>query len=282
MNKGYLYVIATAVISGFSIWLNQFAVKGINPILFTTLKNTLVAITFLFIVKKASLNLNFKKAIKLSFVGVFGGALAFILFFTGLASGNAAMASLIHKTMFLYIAVLSVIFLKEKLSKLQFFGLACILFGLLILSGFQLTYFNGLEFIFVATLIWAIENVVSKNLIDDNTSASIVALARMGIGSLVLWSLVFAQSIPISLSIEQIIWVLITSILLFGYVFTWYHSLEYISVSEAAAILSLGSVITISLSYFMGVEILIFEIIGMVLITLGCISVSKSTVNNLF
>ena len=35
-EKGFLLVLCTAVISGFSIWINKYGVNGFNPFVFTT------------------------------------------------------------------------------------------------------------------------------------------------------------------------------------------------------------------------------------------------------
>lgn len=43
-NKGLLLVFATAIISGFSIFLNKYSVSVINPYIFTFLKNTTVVL----------------------------------------------------------------------------------------------------------------------------------------------------------------------------------------------------------------------------------------------
>ncbi|MDD5590203.1 MAG: EamA family transporter, partial [Candidatus Portnoybacteria bacterium] len=43
-QKGLLLVLGTAVISGFSIFINKYGVSVINPYIFTFLKNVLVAV----------------------------------------------------------------------------------------------------------------------------------------------------------------------------------------------------------------------------------------------
>lgn len=248
MNKGYFYAIATAFISGFSIWLNQFAVKGFDPIVFTVLKNTLVAVAFLFFVKESKVSLDKSKSVKLALVGLLGGALAFMLFFTGLKTTDAGIASFTQKTMFVYVAALAFIFLKEKIGKKQLLGMLFLLLGLFFVSDISLFFSEGVLFILLATLLWSVENVISKDLINNGVSPSIVSLARMGLGSLFIWSFVFFSGKEVSLNFDQFVWVLITAALLFGYVFTWYRSLQFIPVSEATVLLALGSVFTFLLA----------------------------------
>ena len=48
--KGVTLALATAVVSGVSIFLNKFAVTGLNPFIFATLKAGLVAVVLLSII----------------------------------------------------------------------------------------------------------------------------------------------------------------------------------------------------------------------------------------
>ena len=71
-----------------------------------------------------------------------------------------------------------------------------------------------------------------------------------------------------SLNIQQIGWVLITSIFLFGYLATWYTGLKYLKVSVAATVLLLASPITTLLSLvFLGQSLILTKILGIILIS---------------
>ncbi|TSC53421.1 MAG: Uncharacterized protein LiPW39_286 [Parcubacteria group bacterium LiPW_39] len=72
-----------------------------------------------------------------------------------------------------------------------------------------------------------------------------------------------------NLSIEQAGWVAITSIILFGYVMTWYSGLKYVPVSLAAAVLIFGSPITTLLSLISGGAVNAKELAGVGLILTG-------------
>ncbi|MDO8601477.1 MAG: EamA family transporter, partial [bacterium] len=70
----------------------------------------------------------------------------------------------------------------------------------------------------------------------------------------------------------QIAWTLIASVLLFGYVITWYCGLKYVPVSRAACILLLGSPITTLLSVlFYGSSIALKDILSIAFMIAGII-----------
>jgi drug/metabolite transporter (DMT)-like permease len=76
-----------------------------------------------------------------------------------------------------------------------------------------------------------------------------------------------------ALNSKQIIWVLITGVILLFYVLTWYSGLKYISVSKATAILLLGSPITTALNLISGAKISLQEIISGILILIGIMTI---------
>ena len=104
MKKGFLLVLLTAIISGVSIFLNSFGVKGINPFIFTGMKNFIVGMLLLSIILSFKYfnelkNLKRKDWQDLILIGFIGGSIPFLLFFKGLQLINGVQAAFVHKTM---------------------------------------------------------------------------------------------------------------------------------------------------------------------------------------
>jgi len=253
INKGYLLVLGTAVISGFSIFVNQFGVKVVNSNIFAGLKNIVVAVILLCLIFwfkewKLLAKLKIKEWLTLILVGLIGGSIPFLFFFKGLSLTNGATTSFVHKTMFVYVIILAILFLKEKINKNLVVGASLLLLGnmllLKIFNGFQFGY--GEFLVLIATLFWAVEQIISKKALE-NISPKIVAWGRMFFGFLfifIFWAATGQVKLLGGLDIGQLSWVWITAIFLLGYVLTWYSGLKYIKVSTAACILSLGAPIT--------------------------------------
>jgi len=280
-EKGLILIFSTAIISGFSIFINKYSVNVINPYIFTFLKNVIVVLMlsgFVFLIKDWELfaGLTKKQWLQLLIIGLIGGSIPFLLFFKGLSLTSAAQGAFIHKTMFVYAAILAVIFLKEKINKGFLIGAIFLLFGSLIsLKALPISFGKGDLFILSATILWAFENLISKYVLRE-LPGRIVAWGRMFFGSIfILIYLIATSQIGLAgeLGLNQFIWTLITSILLFGYVFTWYSGLKYIPLSTATAILILGSPITTLFSLIAGTKISFREIISAILILFGIIFV---------
>ncbi|MBI2626594.1 MAG: DMT family transporter [Candidatus Nealsonbacteria bacterium] len=284
-NKGYFLVFLTAVISGFSIFINKFSVSVINPYIFTGLKNIIAAVflscLFIFLKDlKVFKTFKVKDWMRLVIIGLIGGSIPFLLFFKGLSLTSAAQGSFLHKTMFLYIAVFAAIFLKERISKGFLIGAVFLLAGsALLLKILPYSFGRGDLFVLLAALLWAAENTLSKYALK-NLSGRMVAWGRMFFGSIFIIIFLAAThqaQLALSLNLGQMAWTLITSVLLFGYVITWYSGLKYIPVSKAACILLLGSPITTLLSIVFygspislkGILSIAFTIAGIVLIFCG-------------
>src|SRR3989344_1146008 len=116
-NKGLFLVLLTALISGVSIFLNSFAVSGINPFIFTTLKNVVVALFLISLIailreRRELAKLTSVQWGKLSAIGLVGGSIPFLIFFYALSQTSAINAGFIHKTMFIFISAMAFLFLK--------------------------------------------------------------------------------------------------------------------------------------------------------------------------
>ena len=130
----------TAVFSGVNNFITKIAVTAVkDPVVFTTLKNAIVAafiIGIIIVWKKRSelASLSPKQKKLLILIGIIGGSMPFILYFTGLKLTSALNASLIHKTLFVWVAIMAVPILKEKIGWLQFAAMG-LLFGGIITGG---------------------------------------------------------------------------------------------------------------------------------------------------
>jgi len=277
-NKGILLVFGTAIISGFAIFINSFGIKGFDPYLYTFLKNAVVAVFLVSLLLGAKefkqiKNLKKKDSFILGVIGLVGGSIPFLLFFKGLAMTSAASGGFIHKTMFIYVAIFASLFLKEKISSRLFIAGALLLMGNLYFLRFLPYNFQaGDLLVLAAAFFWAVENIISKYALRT-LSPRIVAFGRMGIGSgFIFLFLLFTGSFTSFSSLTPLHWqwVFFSSIILFGYVITWYSGLRHINVSTATIILLLGSPITTLLTFiFQGKGFSLHQLIGVGLLIFG-------------
>lgn len=276
MNKGFIFALITAIISGMSVFLNGYAVTLADPTAYTLLKN-IGALMFLVssVILFKELNL-FKSVSKSNFayliaVGILGGSIPFILFFEGLNVGGSEVSSFIYRSIFIFAGIFGYFLLKEKPDRNDFFAGAAILVGnLLLVKDFSLG--QGQILVLVATLFWALEYTISRKLLSD-IEPKVVMVSRMFFGSIVIFGYLFVSGGTnelFSVNIEVIQWLLLTSVFLASFLYAWYNSLKYLPVIKATLVLALGGVVTSGLVLiFKGSAISIESGLGLFLIVLG-------------
>lgn len=252
-----ILALCTAIISGFSNFIAKIGVTAVkDPIVFTTLKNAVVATLLLGVLLafrkwREIRTLTRRHWVKLVGIGVIGGSLPFALYFTGLTKTSALNASLIHKTLFLWVLLLALPLLKERLSGWQWAGIGLVAAANMLVGGFTGFKFNmGELMILGATVLWAIETIIAKKALKDISSIT-VASSRMIFGSLALIAFIALRGggSPIShLSTAQWGWTLLSSALLLGYVLTWYTALKRAPATYIATLLVPATLVTNVLS----------------------------------
>ena len=256
-RTGLLLALATACISGVAVFLNSYGVKAFgDATTYTTAKNVVAALVLVALISAMSASRRGAVLTRpsrpqqwagLTIVGVFGGAIAFVLFFEGLALATAVDAAFLQKTLLVWVALLAVPLLGERLGTLQVAAIALLVLGQIGLAGGATTILGrGQLMVLGATLLWAGEVIIVKKLLADLSSWT-VGLTRMGIGSVVLvaWTLLRGDGGALmALTGNQWMWVMVTGVILAGYVSTWFAALSRAPAVDVTAVLVIGAVIT--------------------------------------
>ena len=258
-RTGILLALGTALVSGVSVFVNSYGVKAFgNPTAFTTAKN-LVAAALLVVVVAAGRPYGARLTrpggagqwTALAAVGVIGGSVPFVLFFEGLARSTSPQAAFVHKTLVLWVALLAVVVLGERLQWAHWVAIGLLVAGAVGLSGGIPDGLGTPEaMILAATWLWAVEVVVAKRLLGSLSSWT-VAVARMTLGSVVLLAWVGWQgnlALLGSMTAEQAGWVLLTGALLAAYVATWFAALQRAQAIDVTAVLVLAAPLTAALA----------------------------------
>ena len=261
LRWGVVLAALTAAISGVSIFVNAFAVKQLpDPAVYTTLKNGIAAILLLGLAVASVRPVDVRSMPVrswgwLAVIGIIGGSVPFVLFFTGLAQASAPSAAFIHKTLFIWVALLAVPFLGERLGLAQLAALGVLLAGqAMVLTPAGVAWGVGETLIAAATLLWAVETILVKRVLRTTPSA-VVAAGRLGIGLVALVAylgVVGKLGVIGTLTLDQWGWVLATGGLLSGYVGTWFAALRRAPASLVTAILVLGAPVTAGLQAIQG------------------------------
>ncbi len=255
----------TAVVSGFAVWVNGFGVRawreaGASTVTYTTAKNLVAAALLLGIAAGAFRSSDTslptrpstrRQWLTLIGVGIVGGSVPFLLFFEGLSRATSTQAAFIHKTLVVWVALLAVPLLKERLGALHMGAIGVLVAGQIALLGglTDVAFGSGEVMILVATLLWSVEVIVAKRLLAE-VAPMTVARARMGFGAVILvaYAVVSGGLAGLgSLGMSELGWIALTGLTLTAYVATWFHALARAQAVDVTAVLVMGAVITAAL-----------------------------------
>jgi drug/metabolite transporter (DMT)-like permease len=258
-GRGLAFAAAAAGISGLAVFLNGYGVRAASDAtVYTVAKNLVAALVLLVAVpmlaaRRPPSTTGGNRPSPVAVVGllavaVVGGSLPFVLFFEGLAAASSTHAAFIHKTLVVWVAVLALPLLRERLHWPHLAAIALLLTGLVLLDG-GLGGFRvgaGELLILAATLLWAVETVLAKRLLRTVHSGNL-ALVRMGGGVLLLvgWLAVTGRLDALAgLGVSGWGWAALTGAVLAAYVVTWFTALALAPAVDVTAMLVPGAVVT--------------------------------------
>lgn len=254
----------TAVISGVAVFVNGYGVRAWREVTdtttYTTAKNlvaALVLIAITIVVGRRSKQEGWRLPTSrrgwwtLGAIALIGGSVPFALFFEGLSQATSTDAAFLHKTLVIWVALLAAIFLREKLNAWHIGAIAALIVGQTVLAGGveSLVAGTGEAMILGATLLWSVEVIVAKKLLPE-VSPLTLGVARMAGGSAVLIGIVAARgglATLADLTLAHLGWVVLTGVVLAGYVGSWYSALARAQAVDVTAVLVGGALITGSL-----------------------------------
>jgi drug/metabolite transporter (DMT)-like permease len=253
VRRGILLAAGTATISGFAVFLNSYGVKAVpDAAVYTTGKNLVAAAILVVAALALPGRLTWpsprsRESFGLLAIAVIGGSVPFVLFFSGLAIATAPTAAFIHKTLFIWVALLAVPLLGERLGLMPIAALGVLLAGqMLVAPPTGVGIGPGELMIAAATALWSVEVIIAKRLLGT-VPVRTVAVARMALGVLILAGyLVVAGKLGTIAAITTTgwLWIGVTGVLLAGYVGTWYAALREAPATAVTSILVVGAVVT--------------------------------------
>jgi drug/metabolite transporter (DMT)-like permease len=253
-RTGLWLAFAAAIVSGVAVFVNSYGVRAVpDATVYTTAKN-LVAATILIGLFAGDARLrrpprvSAVSAAGLVAVALIGGSIPFVLFFEGLARASSSQTAFIQKTLVVWVALLAVPLLGERLGPLHFVAIGTLMVGQAVLAGGidGLRFGSGEWLVLAATLLWAVEVVVARRLLRD-LPADLVAAARMGGGVLVLlgWVALGGHWHALAgMTLTDWAWAGLTGLILAVYVTLWFTALALAPAVDVTAVLVVAAVIT--------------------------------------
>lgn len=281
----------TALISGVSVFVNSYGVKQVpDAAVYTTLKNGVAAVLLLglalLVTRRSEVRaLDRRTWLGLGAIGIIGGSIPFLLFFSGLAIASAPTAAFIHKTLFVWVAIMAIPVLGERLGWYPLAAMGVLLAGqAFVAPPIGVSWGVGETMIAAATLLWSVEVVIARRLLLGSVPSAVLGAARLGIGLIVLVGYLGVTgrfSVVAGLTAVQWAWALGTGVLLAGYVATWFAALQRAPATVVASVLVVAAPITAILQAIAnGTAPSPQVLVGQLVITLGVTAIAALAIRS--
>lgn len=284
-----LMMLLTIVVWAFAFPLIRISLRGgLSFTSLTILRFLVVYISFVFIwlVKHEIFSkLQRRDVLPIFFLGFFG----VIVYHLGLNYGeqyiSAGAASLIIATIPVFVLILAMVFLKEKITSTQLFGIILALTGVVVISiwgqedaTIDVKYFFAVFAVLIAAVMGAVYTVAGKKFLTRYNALSLTVYA-MFLGSVGLLPFIRFSFFQEIFQIPLYVWVAVVFLGVFstvvGYVL-WYKALEIRKASEISVYLYAIPVLSTIISYFMFDDRVTYMfIVGGALVILGLFLVNK-------
>jgi len=253
------------------IWAGSFiavkiGVKELSPVQIAFLRFA-VASPFMFIAlifRKKKVRIPLREFPALIVLALTGVTLLYVFQFTGIKYTTASGSAVLINTNVIFIAILSFLFLREKISLMKGGGITLGFLGVALIVGdtsFLGTSMEGNLMIILSALCWAVYSILGKKLLEKYDTLTITTYV------FVLGTLMFIpfmkNGIPARISLTG--WAVILYLALLCSVFAyiaWYDALADAEASKVATFLNLIPLFAMLLSYF-----ILKEKIGISLLT---------------
>ena len=290
-NKTWLLVILLGFIWGSSFLFTEILLNYINPILIVFLRVSLASIILIiYVFFFTNLKFNFSKEILLTFfmMGLLNNVIPFLLIAFAQETITGGLASILNANTSFFTIFLASLFLKdEKLTSYRLLGIIIGIIGVVVIVGFEnLSEFKNFNFGIVLMLFsclsYSFAGIFAKTKLT-NIHPTISATGMLSMSTIILFPFIIVYNGNELININSTVlyyscmFALICSVLAY---FLYFKILE----TNGAGNLLICTIIippsSILLNAFFINEIIkIYELIGLIIITLGLIILDGRIIN---
>ena len=286
----YLTGVGFAVVFGFSFMFTRVALRSAATMQLMGLRFLSAAVIMILLnaLKITKVRLTFKDALKILPITIFLPVLYFIGETYGIYYTNSSLSGMVISSIPIITAVLSFIFIKERLNRMQVVFMAVSLVGVLIISIMTMsdapdTLLLGMMFLFIACFSAAIYNVMARGLTKRYSPIAITYMMMM-VGAVVFNVVGLTDSVIKGYAYfapfkdASFCWSLafLGAISSIGGFFLMTYTVSRISASQNSMFANLVTVISIIAGgVFLKEQIFLYQIVGSVLIIAGVWGINK-------
>jgi len=282
----YLLILLAVIFWGTSFVATKTLLTEIKPVTIIILRLIIgsVLLTIIALYTKRNFSLNFKSH---SWIFILALIAVFHLWIqvTGLQFTTAANTGWIIGTAPIFMAVMGLIFFKEKITLLSFGGIVLAIFGLLMLIGkgnitnIELIENKGDLLVLGSAFTWGVYSMVNKKISLTYSPLMTILYLFLMMAIIIIPFNLNNETISSVINLSTVGWVMVLflGLLCSGIAYViWAQALRDMESAKVGAFLYLEPLITVFAAwFFLSEEITLLMIISGLLITIGVIIVNK-------
>ncbi|BDZ72157.1 DMT family transporter [Methanobacterium petrolearium] len=226
MNRlwGYLSALLVALLFGIWFTLDKTLLGYLHPLALAAMVYTLAG-AFLFLIRvsplhdkileilhretKVEINISRRDYLTLFLTAIFGAVLAPALYLNGLNQITAVNAALLANFEVLFIIILGIFFLKEKVKPKDILGFGFLMIGAIFLSTNNLQNLSfdqnlvGSLLVIASGFFWSLDTILTKFLSNKRDVFFLTGL-KCSIGGLILFTISFYLGLSFTLPVNMI------------------------------------------------------------------------------
>jgi drug/metabolite transporter (DMT)-like permease len=277
-----LFMFLTVVVWGMNFSAIKIALREFTPYSFNGPRLTLASVLLLFFLwkKEGGFSLRRAELVRLAVLGIIGNTIYQTLFINGINLTTASSTSLVMTMTPIFIALMSAIFIRERIHWagwagifISFFGLYLVIFGPSLGASFSRRDLRGDLLILLGNLCWAAYTVFSKPLLGRLSPLKLTSLT-LAFGTFFYLPITAVDVLRFpwrSLSLRSWGAFLFSAVLAIATCYViWYSSVRRVGNTKTGIYGYITPVFTVFFAHlFLSERITAYQVIGALIILLG-------------
>ena len=290
-NKTWLLVILLGFIWGSSFLFTEILLNYINPVLIVFFRVSLASIILIiYVLFFTNLKFNFSKEILLTFftMGLLNNVIPFLLIAYAQETITGGLASILNANTSFFTIFLASLFLKdEKLTNYRLLGIIIGIFGVVVIVGFEnlsefKNYNFGIVLMLFSCLSYSFAGIFAKTKLT-NIHPTISATGMLSMSTIILFPFIIIYNGNELININSTVLYYSCMFAFICTVLAYFLYFKILETNGAGNLLICTIIIPPSSillnAFFINEIIKIYELIGLIIITLGLIILDGRIIN---
>jgi drug/metabolite transporter (DMT)-like permease len=254
------------------------------------LPSNITSTSFRFTFSLRILSINRKDYLFIFTVAILGAAIAPAMYFLGLQNTSASDAALLANGEIVFSIIIALIFFKnERLKPIGYLSIILVIIGIIVVTTnlqFDRSSLSKVNYgdilIIGATILWAVDNNISKVITQRVDIIKLIQLKSLIGGSMLLVFAILILNVPLLVNLSQIPYIIMLGIVGFALsLYFFLYSLKTLGTIRTIIIFSMSSVFGLLFAFiFLNEPISVHQLTAVIAMLVGIYTINRKNGNS--